>query len=105
VEAARDPVAFLYRVGQSRIRRRKVRVVFERPVSEEVLLEPGLSRALASLPDRQRTVVLLVHGAGWTHREVAHVLGVRLSTVQKHSERALRHLRQALGAGTGNGSD
>jgi DNA-directed RNA polymerase specialized sigma24 family protein len=98
VESAENPVAFLYRVGQSRSRRRKLRVVFERPMSQDVLVEPGLSRALAALSDRQRAVVLLVHGAGWTHGEVAQVLGVKLSTVQKHTERALSSLRQALDA-------
>jgi RNA polymerase sigma factor (sigma-70 family) len=99
VESAENPVAFLYRVGQSRSRRRKLRVITERPVSEDILVEPGLSLALMDLSERQRAVVLLVHGAGWTHAEVAEVLGVKLSTVQKHAERALSHLRQTLGAG------
>lgn len=105
VESAQDPVAFLYRVGQSRSRGRKSRVAFERPVSQDIHVEPGLSQALAALSDRQRAVVLLVHGAGWTHGEVAQVLGVKLSTVQKHTERALSHLRQALGTGPSKGGD
>jgi DNA-directed RNA polymerase specialized sigma24 family protein len=98
VESAENQVAFLYRVGQSRSRTRKLRVLFERPASQDVLVEPGLSRALAGLSDRQRAVVLLVHGAGWTHGEVAQVLGVKLSTVQKHTERAMSSLRQAFDA-------
>ena len=64
VESADNPVAFLFRVGQSRSRRRKLRVVFERPASQDILVEPGLSRALGALSDRQRAIVLLVHGAG-----------------------------------------
>lgn len=75
-----------------------MRVVFERPASQDILVEPGLSQALAGLSDRQRAAVLLVHGAGWTQGEVAQVLGVKLSTVQKHSERGLRSLRRALDA-------
>ena len=71
VEAAQNPVAFLYRVGQSRSRRRKLRVTIERPVSQEAFVEPGLAQALASLPQRQRTAVLLVQGAGWTQAEAA----------------------------------
>jgi RNA polymerase sigma factor (sigma-70 family) len=96
VEALRSPVAFLYRVGQSRSRRHKLRTIFERPASHEVYAEPGLAQALSSLPQRQRTVILLIQGAGWTQAETADVLGLKLSTVQKHVERALDHLRQAL---------
>jgi len=96
VEAMENPVAFLYRVGQSRSRRPKLRNTFDRPVTQEVLVEPALTRALASLPQRQRTVVLLVQGAGWTQVEAAAVLGLKPSTVQKHVERALDHLRKTL---------
>ena len=101
IKSMQDPVPFLYRVGQSRSRGRKLRVVHERPESHDVRVEPGLSLALAALSERQRAVVLLVHGAGWTHAEVAQVLGVKLSTVQKHTERALSHLRRALGTRPG----
>ncbi len=45
----------------------------------------------------QRTVTVLVHGFGWTQREVAELLDVGLSTVQKHLERGLDKLRKALG--------
>jgi RNA polymerase sigma factor (sigma-70 family) len=105
VEATQNPVAFLYRVGQSRSRRRKLRVTVERPVSHEMIVEPGLTQALASLSQRQRTVVLLVEGAGWTQAETAAVLGLKLSTVQKHVERALTHLRQSLQVEPSNGGD
>jgi DNA-directed RNA polymerase specialized sigma24 family protein len=105
IENAQNPVAFLYRVGQSRSRRRKLRVIVERPVSQVLFVEPGLSQALASLSQRQRTVVLLVEGAGWTQAETAAVLGLKLSTVQKHVERALAHLRQTLQVEPSNGGD
>jgi len=97
VEAARSPVAFLYRVGQSRTRKRKLRVTYDTPETQEVFVEPRLTQALGALSQRQRSVVLLVHGAGWTQAETAATLGLKLSTVQKHAERGLAHLREGLG--------
>lgn len=96
VEGLENPVAFLYRVGQSRSRSHKLRTIFERPGAHELHAEPALARALSSLSKRQRAVVLLVHGAGWTQGEAATVLGLKPSTVQKHVERALEHLRRDL---------
>ena len=87
---------YLYRVGQSRTRRNKTPVLFERPSLEEPLFEPRLISALAELPERQRIAVFLAHGAGWTHAEVAELMGVKAPTVQKHIERGLAHLRKLL---------
>jgi RNA polymerase sigma factor (sigma-70 family) len=105
VKMTQNPVAFLYRVGQSRSRRRKLRVTLDRSASQEVIVEPGLYRALASLSQRQKTVVLLVQGAGWTQDEVANLLGIKPSTVQKHVERALSHLRRSLHVDLSNGGE
>ncbi len=92
------PVAYLYRVGQSRSRPHRRRVVFERPAVDDPWVEPKLMSALAALPRSQRVAVFMVHGAGWTQAEVAELLGVRRSTVQKHLERAITKLRlQILG--------
>lgn len=59
-----------------------------------------LETALASLPDRERIVVNLRYGFDdgqtRTQREVAHLLGVTLSTVEAVDRRAQRRLRQAL---------
>jgi DNA-directed RNA polymerase specialized sigma24 family protein len=93
---ADNPVGLLYRVGQSRTRPRKPRRVFDRPVEWEPVVEPALARAMAALPDRQRVAVFLVHGAGWTLSEVAALLAVSPSTVQRHVDRALAKLRRAL---------
>jgi DNA-directed RNA polymerase specialized sigma24 family protein len=87
---------YLYRVGQSRTRRKKTPVLFEQPAMHEPLFEPGLVTALAALPERQRVAVFLAHGAGWTHAEVADLMGVKVATVQKHVERGLAHLRRAI---------
>jgi DNA-directed RNA polymerase specialized sigma24 family protein len=51
------------------------------------LLEPGLPGALAALSRRQRLVVVLVHGFGYTLHEVAELTGMRRTTVQNHSDR------------------
>jgi DNA-directed RNA polymerase specialized sigma24 family protein len=59
--------------------------------------EPGLPAALASLSERQRVAVVLVHGFGYTLREVAGLTGVKITTVQNHLERGLRKLRDQLG--------
>jgi RNA polymerase sigma factor (sigma-70 family) len=59
-------------------------------------IEPGLERAVAELTESQRVAVVLVHGFGWTAREVAELLGVKATTVQTHVERALARLRSAM---------
>jgi DNA-directed RNA polymerase specialized sigma24 family protein len=95
------PVAYLFRVGQSRSR--SIRRHFgtgHLPVLAEAadaMVEPGLHVALMKLSDRQRAVVVLCAAFEWTLDEVGTVLGVSRSTVQRHLERALRHLRVSLG--------
>jgi RNA polymerase sigma factor (sigma-70 family) len=96
-----NPVGYLYRVGQSRTRSRKTRHLFERAQSGEAVYEPGLRSALATLSRRQRLAVVLVHGYGWTLREVAEVTGLRVPTIQRHVERGLSRLRAGLGASHG----
>lgn len=91
-----NPVAYLYRVGQSRTRLRRVRVAHGRPEWREPWVEPALGRALAGLSERQRVVVVLVHGYGWTFQEVADLVGVKATTVQTHLERGLARVRSAL---------
>ena len=100
IEPMENPTGYLYRVGQGRGRRmrtsRRVSVV---PVESDSpgLFEPGLAEALARLPKRQRVVVSLVHGYGWSMAEVAELLGVGKSTVQSYDERAMKRLRRRLG--------
>jgi RNA polymerase sigma factor (sigma-70 family) len=60
------------------------------------MVEPALVPALKSLSARQRTAVVLVHGFGWTIREVAELTGTKVTTVQNHLERGLAKLRRAL---------
>ena len=94
-----NPVGYLYVVGRNGARRsRNHRVVFPDPPADRTpWVEPGLSSALVDLPTRQRQAVMLVHGYGWTLSEVAEVLGVQKTTVQKHVERGVSKLRHRLG--------
>lgn len=92
----RQPVPFLYRVGQSRIRRRLVRVPFVRAEHHDPHVEPALAAALRALSRRQRVAVVLVHAYDWTAPEVADLLGISSSSVETHLRRGLRHLRREL---------
>ncbi len=99
VRRKRNPAGWLYRVGQSRarpyLRRRPLRLP-PAPTNPIPEFEPGLPDALAGLTDRQRVTVTLVHGFGYTLQEVSDVLGVNRSTVQRHLDRGVARLRQAL---------
>jgi DNA-directed RNA polymerase specialized sigma24 family protein len=97
VEAMDNPIGYLYRVGRSRTRGRRFRVVFERAESADPWVEPRLGDALAALTERQRLAVGLVHGYGWSLREVADVCGLRVTTIQNHLERGTARLRSLLG--------
>jgi DNA-directed RNA polymerase specialized sigma24 family protein len=90
------PVGYLFRVGQSKTRRRRFRPVFTPATVDDPLVEPMLGAALAQLSESQRAAVVLVHGFGWTLREVAKLRGVKVTSVQTHLERGLRRLRAAL---------
>jgi RNA polymerase sigma factor (sigma-70 family) len=96
VQGMANPAGYLFRVGKSRVRRRKTRVLFVRDNDESVWFEPALGRFLAELPERQRTAVVLVHGYGWTSTEVAAMTGIKATTVQSHVERGLSRLRALL---------
>jgi DNA-directed RNA polymerase specialized sigma24 family protein len=91
---------YLFRVGQTRARRRRQPPagLFEVGECGDYRFEPGLPKALAALTQRQRLAVVLVHGYGYTLREVAELTGIRPTTVQNHLSRGLSRLRSLLGA-------
>lgn len=91
-----SPVGYLFRVGQSRTRSRRFRQVFTPSSVDDPLVEPKLGAALVELSESQRAAVVLVHGFGWTLREVAELRGVKVTSVQTHLERGLHRLRAAL---------
>lgn len=96
LQEVENPTGYLYRVGQSRTRQRQSRPIFARPDNPEPWYEPSLAPALDNLTEAQRTAVVLVHGFGWTMREVAECTGVKVTSVQNHLDRGLRKLRTAL---------
>lgn len=99
VRSMANPVGYLYRVGQTAARRslggRELALAEPAVVLPDVI-EPGLLPALRTLSEQQRTVVVLVHGYGWSLRETADLLGCSFSTVRNHLDRALTRLRNAL---------
>jgi RNA polymerase sigma factor (sigma-70 family) len=98
LQAVGNPLGYLYRVGQSRSRKRELRVVFLLPETTEHDFEPKLPDALRKLSEHQRLAVVLVHAYSWRVTEVAELLGVKPNTVQNHLARGLRRLRKSIGA-------
>ena len=94
--ALATPVPYLFKVGRSRTRTRKTPAVFDIPAHHEPRVEPKLAKALGSLTEHQRVAVVLVHGYGWTMREVAELDDIAVTTVQNHLDRALGKLRRHL---------
>ncbi len=95
-----NPAGYLYRVGQSKSRRYRRRHVVLPAVPDvsQPWVEPALPGALGTLSDQQRVAVLLCHGYAWTRAEVAELVGVNASTIQRHLDRAMVKLRKGLGA-------
>ena len=100
VRPMENPVGYLYKVGLDRNRRefRRKQVIFDQVDSARIPdVEPQLPEALVGLSERQRVVVVLVHGYSWTQAEVAQLLGLSRSAVRNHLERALASLRRTIG--------
>lgn len=100
VQAMTNPVAYLYRVGQSASRRYATK-----PLPAELMIAveqrfpeitPELLPALGRLSGQQRTVVILIHAFGWTLRDAAELLDISPSTVREHLDRAITRLRADL---------
>lgn len=59
-----------------------------------------LDRVLAGLSPDQRAVMLLCHGAGLSHGEVAQALGLPLGTVKSHAARGRERALETLAGRT-----
>jgi RNA polymerase sigma factor (sigma-70 family) len=98
--AMANPVGYLYRVGQSAVRRQRRwerhRSFPPETAAEAAASEPQLPAQLARLRPDVRVAVVLVHGYGWTYSEVATLLDVPVSTIRNHVHRGTARLRQAL---------
>ncbi len=69
----------------------------ESPAADhQVDVRAELRSALAELPDRQRSVVVLRHLYGYSVEETAQTLGITGGSVKTHSHRAIAALRDAL---------
>ena len=93
-------VGYLYRVGQSKTRSRRLAVTFVVADTKETQWDPRLAPALTSLTERQRTAVVLIHGFGWSLREVSELTGTKITTIQNHLERGMSKLRSHLNGGS-----
>ena len=96
VRSMENPAGYIYRVGQSRSRRRREGHLPAPEAVEARDVEPGLVPALQALASRQRTAVWLVHACGWTYAETAEAMGLSRSAVGTHVERGMKALRAAL---------
>lgn len=99
IRAMDNAAGYLYRVGQHKaMRRLRRRPLFPAPPTHsEPVVEPKLPAALAALSAKQRQAVVLVHSYQMTHQETADLLGVSRGSVQRHLDRGLAKLRDALG--------
>ena len=65
--------------------------------TERALLRDRLRTALATLPERQRLVVTLFDAEGFSHAEIADLVGAPEGTVRSELFHARRALREILG--------
>jgi RNA polymerase sigma-70 factor (ECF subfamily) len=98
VGSMEHPIGYLYRVGRSAAKKYQKVPAAKESLGQSSLpwVEPELEPALRRLSDRQRLAVVLRHSFGYSYDEIAQVMGVSISTVQKHIERALAKLRRRL---------
>jgi RNA polymerase sigma factor (sigma-70 family) len=92
-----NPVGYLYKVGRSRTRSRKIRRLFARPDNPDYWTEPNLGRALSGLPEPERVAVVVVYCTDMTRQEAAAMVGISESALQKRAERGLAKLRRTMG--------
>ena len=68
--------------------------------SESLLIDQvDVQRALTEMPDRYREVVVLHDVEGFTHVEIAGLLGIEVGTSKSQLARGRRWLRGSLSAG------
>jgi RNA polymerase sigma-70 factor, ECF subfamily len=67
-----------------------------RIVTEDALLRVKLERAIASLPERMRQVLVLHDVEGYTHEDIAEFLGVTAGTSKSQLFKARARMRELL---------
>lgn len=97
IGAMENPVGYLYTMAKRDALRPPRSPTFATPdVTVLADFEPRLLPALEELSEMQRQVVYLVEGFGWGLTDTARILGVSVSTVRNHLQRALDRLRVIL---------
>jgi DNA-directed RNA polymerase specialized sigma24 family protein len=97
-----NPVGYLYRVGQSslrrdhRLRRLRLDLLPERSVRDIEGFDDELFKGLSRLTHDQRVAVVMVHMYSFTYREVAELMGVSETAVTNFVHRGLNRLRLIL---------
>lgn len=102
-DALHDPLAWIWRAAfriaagemKTRSMAELIGVDLVMDASEPLV---DLVRALGALTPHQRTAVVLADYAGYSHREIAQILGSSASAVGVHVFRARRRLRVLLEA-------
>ena len=74
-------------------------------VAHAALLRERMDQAMESLTDRQRTALVLYEVEGYSHVEIAEVLGVPEGTARSDLFHAKRRLRPLLESGMRGGLD
>lgn len=100
-EALRDPLAWIwraaFRIAAGELKSMRAVDPLVADIAEEAPETViDLARALSELTPHQRTAVVLVDYAGYSHREIAHILGSSVSAVGVHVHRGRRRLRNLL---------
>jgi RNA polymerase sigma-70 factor (ECF subfamily) len=78
------------------VRAESLAPIGQRARAEGLADQLAVHRALAELPEGQRTVVVLRELEGWPHSEIAAFLGLRVGAVMTRHCRAMQRLRILL---------
>lgn len=103
VEQMSNPIGYLFRVGQSSLRRerrvrgRRAEFRIEPTSADTADFDADLFAALRRLSADQRTAVVMVHMYGFRYRDVAELLDMSEAAVTNHVHRGLARLRRMLG--------
>ncbi len=69
---------------------------FHAPVTETAISYESISGEVEKLPEKQATILRLMHQEGYTAKEVAEKIGMQESAVKVAAHRAYKVLRQKL---------
>lgn len=102
LETMANPIGYLYRVGQSSLRRSyrldrlRVGLLPEALVDDAHHVDSQLSDALRRLTPDQRVAVVMVHMYGFNYRDGAELTGVSEAAATNYVHRGMNRLRTLL---------